>query len=54
MSATDKREYTYQKLLAEFSCIGSDCPDSCCHEWQVLIEKKAFVTLKNCTAISAG
>ena len=30
----------------EFSCIGGDCPDSCCQSWGVSINKGAFKRLK--------
>lgn len=26
----------------EFSCIGSDCEDNCCHGWTVAIDKKTY------------
>ena len=34
-------------LYAErFSCIGSECEDTCCAGWRVTIDKKTFKTYK--------
>src|SRR4051812_31360961 len=27
-------------FLEKFSCIGKDCPDTCCHEWEVKVGTK--------------
>ena len=29
----------YPKILEEFSCIAGACPDSCCKEWDVLVDE---------------
>ena len=28
----------YPSYYKTFSCIASDCPDSCCHEWDVQVD----------------
>ena len=28
----------YPKILEEFSCVAGSCPDSCCKEWDVLVD----------------
>ncbi len=35
-----------QKFMTEFSCIGSECEDDCCHGWAIPVEKKAFFNIK--------
>lgn len=29
----------YPKILEEFSCVAGACPDSCCKEWDVLVDE---------------
>ena len=31
-------ELIYPSYYKEFSCIAGDCPDSCCHEWEVQVD----------------
>ena len=31
----------YPEYYKQFRCIASDCPDSCCHEWQVDVDAEA-------------
>ena len=34
-------ELIYPSYYKTFSCIASDCPDSCCHEWEVQVDPEA-------------
>lgn len=31
-------ELIYPSYYKEFTCIAGDCPDSCCHEWEVQVD----------------
>ena len=44
---------TYPSYYKHFTCIASNCPDSCCHEWTVDVdEKTAALSQKLSTSIS--
>lgn len=30
------------RYVSRFSCLGSSCEDSCCHEWHISLDKKTF------------
>lgn len=32
--------------MQSFSCIGSECEDTCCHGWTILVEKSTYKKLK--------
>lgn len=34
-------ELSYPSYYKRFSCIAGDCPDSCCHEWEVQVDPEA-------------
>ncbi|MBP2021811.1 lysine-N-methylase [Clostridium punense] len=34
------------EFLLNFNCIGSQCEDTCCHEWEILIDKNTYYTYK--------
>ena len=34
--------YTYPHYYRKFQCIGSECPDTCCAGWEIMIDKKAL------------
>ena len=34
-------ELIYPSYYKDFSCIASDCPDSCCHEWDVQVDAES-------------
>lgn len=34
-------EIIYPSYYKTFSCVASDCPDSCCHEWDVQVDAEA-------------
>ena len=31
-------ELIYPSYYKDFACIAGDCPDSCCHEWEVQVD----------------
>lgn len=35
------------KYMKEFTCIGSECEDSCCIGWQVTLDRKTFKAYRN-------
>lgn len=42
MSQQQARDGLSLKYVTEFSCIGDKCPDSCCHGWQVILDRKSY------------
>jgi lysine-N-methylase len=32
--------------VSNFQCVGSDCPNHCCHSWKVTVNKKSYKQLK--------
>ena len=34
-------ELSYPSYYKTFTCIASDCPDSCCHEWDVQVDEES-------------
>lgn len=34
-------EYIIPDYYQEFSCVGEDCPDTCCAGWQIVIDEKS-------------
>ena len=34
-------ELIYPSYYKQFTCIASDCPDSCCHEWDVQVDAES-------------
>lgn len=37
------------KYAAQFRCLGSDCPDTCCAGWRVFIDKETFQAYRRVT-----
>ncbi|GIU14702.1 MULTISPECIES: flagellin lysine-N-methylase [unclassified Shewanella] len=37
-----RHTHTRPSFVTNFSCIGSDCEDSCCYGWGISIDKKSF------------
>lgn len=37
----------YLRLLDEFTCLGADCPDDCCHDWNLHIDAQTLNQWKN-------
>ena len=33
-------QITFPAFYKEFSCIADACPDTCCAEWQIMIDDK--------------
>lgn len=43
--------YYYPDYFKDFKCVGGmACPDSCCHIWQITVDRK---TLKNTRQLKA-
>ena len=34
-------EYVYPDYYRQFTCIGGECPDTCCAGWEIVIDDKA-------------
>ncbi len=39
-------EYRALRYMTRFKCVGSDCQDTCCASWQVLVDKASFKRIK--------
>ena len=37
----------YPKAYKSFRCIASDCPDSCCKEWEVLVDPQTAAVYRS-------
>lgn len=48
MTCPKKRQLLIPQYMHKFKCIGSDCEDTCCIGWNVLIEKKTYKKYRNC------
>lgn len=46
MSQTTMQEVVIPAYLEKFSCLGSACPDDCCHGWAVDVDHDTYVRLK--------
>lgn len=44
-----KRTILQPQYVKNFHCIGSDCEDSCCSGWDVLIDKDTYKKYRECT-----
>lgn len=40
---------TYHEFYKNFSCIANLCPDSCCKEWDVVVDDDSYIKYKNAT-----
>lgn len=38
--------YKQPKYFSKFRCIGTTCPDNCCHDWEIFWSKQEFEKLK--------
>ena len=47
MSQTQLKEVLAPAYLEEFSCLGSECPDNCCHGWSIPVERETYVQLRS-------
>lgn len=43
----------YPKYAKKFNCIASDCPDTCCAQWEVVIDEKFQEIYKNSSSPAA-
>ena len=37
-----KQIIRYPEYFADFTCIGADCEDSCCNQWQIYLDRATF------------
>ena len=37
-----KQKIRYPEYFADFACIGADCEDSCCNQWQIYLDRATF------------
>ncbi len=44
---TSKLQALMPRYVTRFKCVGPDCEDSCCHEWQVSLDKNTFKAYRN-------
>lgn len=40
-------ELIFPSYYKQFTCIASDCPDSCCHEWDVQVDEESAVRYRS-------
>jgi lysine-N-methylase len=50
---SDGRNLT-MRYVTEFACTGGDCPDNCCHGWQVQLDKKTYEDLQRSMSLSSS
>lgn len=41
------REYLQPNALARFRCIGGACEDSCCRDWNIVLDERSYKKLKS-------
>ena len=39
--------YTYPDYYKKFSCIADKCPDTCCSDWQIVIDDESLEKYRN-------
>lgn len=37
----------YHEFYKDFKCIADKCPDSCCKEWDVVVDDDSYIKYKN-------
>ena len=40
----------YHEFYRDFKCIANKCPDSCCKEWDVVVDDDSYLKYKNAEA----
>ena len=45
-------EYVYPDYYRQFTCIGGECPDTCCAGWEIVIDDKTLDSIRNIPAVS--
>ena len=45
-------EYVYPDYYRQFTCIGGECPDTCCAGWEIVIDDKTLESIRNIPAVS--
>ena len=43
--------YTYPHYYRKFQCIASECEDTCCAGWEIMIDDKALEKYKKAKAV---
>lgn len=43
---------TYHEFYKDFKCIADKCPDSCCKEWDVVVDDDSYIKYKTQTGHS--
>ncbi len=46
MEQSSYKEGLTLKYAADFVCTGAECPDNCCHGWQVIVDRKSYNKVK--------
>lgn len=41
-------KYNTPKFFADFSCLGGDCQDTCCRDWEVKLDRQHYDLLQAC------
>lgn len=47
MAQTQFKDMIAPAYLADFSCLGTDCSDNCCHGWHVHVDHESYTRIKN-------
>jgi len=42
LSVSMKQKIRCPEYFADFACIGADCEDSCCNQWQIYLDRATF------------
>lgn len=37
-----KKTTRYPEYFEDFECIGSDCEDTCCHQWKIIVDRNTY------------
>ena len=45
-------EYVYPDYYRQFTCIGGECPDTCCAGWEIVIDDKTLEKYKKYPGVS--
>ena len=46
LAGENKMLYTYPHYYRKFQCIASECEDTCCAGWEIMIDDKALEKYK--------
>lgn len=45
-------KYQTPVWFSEFSCLGQDCPDTCCRDWEIKVDARHYVKLKELISVT--